>query len=85
MPKYKHLNLEANFWNWLTQAKSDFDHLISTDDVNFIIEQARQKFSLQLGSSDLGRRLGLILPSISLVTPKSHKISNPAKPWGFSR
>jgi hypothetical protein len=85
MPKYKHLNLEANFWNWLTQAKSDFDHLVSTDDVNFIMEQARQKFSLRLSPSDLGRQLDLIIPSIALVTPKSHKISNPARPWGFSR
>ncbi|GAB4278419.1 MAG: hypothetical protein Kow0029_21660 [Candidatus Rifleibacteriota bacterium] len=82
MPKYQHLNLEKNFWYWLEQAKNDFALLDSTDDVGFIIEQAKQKFSVGLNSSELSQRLGLAVSSISVVTPKSHSISDPAKPWG---
>ena len=82
MPKYKHLNLENNFWNWLTQAKADFETIISSDDTQFMHEQIMQKFSLSVDSSLLRRKLGLSPAVVSVITPKKHAISaEPASPW----
>lgn len=81
-PKYKELNLEQNFWNWLRQAKSDFELLLESDDASFITEQAGQKFSLRMDSAELSKSLGLgLASSIAIITPKEHTISQPAKPW----
>jgi hypothetical protein len=81
MPNYQHLNLERNFWSWLAQAQSDFRLIGEADDLDFISEQARQKLALPLNVSELRKRLGLVAPSLSVVAPKSHLISEPAKPW----
>ena len=82
MPQYKHLNLEQNFWNWLTQAQADFEIIGSSDDVRFISEQIMQKYSLNLDSSSLRKKLGLSSATISVVTPKKHSIpAEPASPW----
>ena len=81
-PKYKELNLEQNFWNWLRQARSDFELLLESDDASFITEQAGQKFSLRMDSAELSKSLGLgLASSIAIITPKEHTISQPAKPW----
>lgn len=81
-PKYKELNLEQNFWNWLRQAKSDFELLLESDDASFITEQAGQKFSLKMDTTELRKSLGLgVASSIAIITPKEHTISQPAKPW----
>ncbi|WMI72185.1 nucleotidyltransferase [Aminobacterium sp. MB27-C1] len=81
MEKYKNLNLEKNFWDWLKQAQLDFESITSTLDTHFITEQAQQKFSLKLNQSELSRKLGINLDSEERVTPKVHVISDPAKPW----
>ena len=81
MPEYTHLKLEQNFWNWLKQAQTDFSLLGSEEDVGFIAEQARQKFSISLNTSKLSKVLGLIAPSVSVSTPKVHSISGSVKPW----
>ncbi len=82
MPQYSHLRLRDNFKNWVIQAQNDFDLLSSTDDAHFITEQAEQKFSLKMDPENLTKHLGLIYVPISTVIPKSHKISEPAKPHG---
>lgn len=81
MPQYRHHNLEQNFWNWLQQAQIDFKHITSTTDTGFISEQAQQKFSVRVNSSELGKRMGLSQGTISIVSPKSHSINGPLKPW----
>jgi hypothetical protein len=84
MPQYKHLNLEQNFWNWLKQARNDFGLIGSSEDVHFISEQVKQKFSVNLNASDLGKHMGLVMPTVSVIAPKSHSIIEPpAKPWGI--
>lgn len=83
MPKDRHLNLEQNFWNWLEQAKNDFDLLSASGDVNVVTEQAQQKFSVRMNAADLSKRTGLKLAVLSAGMPKIHLISEPpAKPWG---
>ena len=82
MSKYKHLNLEKNFWNWLAQAQADFETIGSSDDMRFISEQIMQKYSVNVDSSTLRNKLGLSSVAVSVVTPKKHSISTePASPW----
>lgn len=76
MPEYKDLYLEQNFWNWLVQAQSDFESILSTLDRDFITEQIEQKFSLRL-KLELAKGLG----AVSIVTPKRHSINDPPRPW----
>jgi hypothetical protein len=82
MSKYRHLNLEQNFWSWLIQAKNDFEKIISTTDTSFITEKAEQRFSVRFNISELTKSLGLSQSIGSIMTsPKSYSISAPAKPW----
>ena len=81
MPQYRELNLEKNFWDWLKQARTDFELLSSSDDAGFISEQARQKFSVRMDASELRKSLGLALGA-SIIVPKSHIIeAEPPRPW----
>ncbi len=83
MPQYRHLQLRENFKKWVIQVQIDFDLLGSTDDVSFITEQTAQKLSVKMNTGDLAKHLGLTQATISIVTPKAHVISTPAKPhWG---
>jgi hypothetical protein len=77
----KPLNLEQNFKDWLKQAQIDFEILRSSEDANFIAEQAWQKLSVRMDPSDLRRSLGLA-QGVSIIVPKSHIIeSAPPRPW----
>lgn len=82
MSQYKHLNLEQNFWNWLKQAQIDFEIIGSSDDTQFISEQIMRKFSVNVDSSSLRKKLGLSSMAVFVVTPKKHSISaESASPW----
>ena len=74
------MRLEENFWMWLDQAKTDFEIIKSSDNLQFITQQATEKFAASPGVSILKGALGVAVPSI-MVKPKSHNIVNPAKPW----
>ena len=78
-PRYRHLNLEQNFRDWLDSARRDFGLIASTRDVEMLVEQARHKFGAALNSKNLEERLGW--PSVE-SKPKVHQVSErPAKPW----
>jgi hypothetical protein len=78
--KYRHLNLEQNFWDWLTQAQTDFQIVGSARDIDVIAEQANQKFAAQVNTERLRGKVGLAAATIS--EPKIHKITEtPARPW----
>lgn len=82
MPRYKHLNLEQNFWNWLTQAQTDFEIVTTSDDIRYISDHLMERYSLNIDSSALKSKLGLDYASINVITPKKHSISaESAKPW----
>lgn len=74
------MRLEENFWIWLKQAKTDFEIIKSSDDLQFITKQATEKFAASLDVSILKSALGVAGTSIA-VKPKSHNIIDPAKPW----
>jgi hypothetical protein len=79
-PKYKHLNLEQNFWDWLEQAQSDFRAISSARDVDLIAEQADERFAAQIDKDRLRDSVGLASATIS--TPKVRKLTEtPARPW----
>lgn len=80
-PKYRRLNLEQNFWDWLEQAQADFEIIGGARDINLVVEQAHVKFAADLSTDGLDERLGFGAPSIS-VSPKVHEVKEtPAKPW----
>jgi len=79
-PKYKHLNLENNFWTWLTQAQADFRILAQSRDTKLLTEQAQTKFAVTLDAARLSHALGVA--SVNVVTsPKTHTIQEPSRPW----
>ena len=79
MSECRHLNLEQNFWNWLDQAKTDFEAICNSEKVDFIGGQARKRFALHLNEADLAKNLGISQTSTS--QPKVHVVSNAAPPW----
>lgn len=79
----KTLQLEQNFWNWLKQAQNDFELIGSSDDMDFVVKQAKQKFSVSMSSAELKKHLGLVPASVTIITPKKHSINRNSspKPW----
>lgn len=82
-PDCLHLRLEDNFNAWLLQAKTDFKHLMSTTDVEFLCEQIEEKFALRVNQSELKKQLGASTVIVNIVTPKNHSIDrqSSARPW----
>lgn len=78
-----HLRLEEHFNAWLLQAKTDFQHITSTTDTDFLREQIEEKFSLKVNQSELKKQLGISAASINIITPKTHTIDrqDSARPW----
>ncbi|MBU2646978.1 nucleotidyltransferase [bacterium] len=78
-----HLRLEENFNAWLLQAITDFQHLTSTTDSEFLCEHIEEKFSLRMNQSELKKLLGISAASVSIITPKAHSIDrqDSARPW----
>jgi hypothetical protein len=72
--------LEENFRLWLRQAKADFKSIAESADPEFITEQAQERFGSRLNPVELRRTFGLGAPYVK-TEPKSHTITDPAKPW----
>lgn len=80
--KYKHLNLEGNFHDWLSQAQADFRAIVSARDSKSLVEQAMDRFAVRLNEEDISRKLGLSASTVA-VPPKHTVITDePARPWG---
>lgn len=77
------LRLEKNFNDWLLQARTDFQHITSTTDTEFLREQIEEKFSLRVNESELKKQLGISAASVNIITPKTHTIDrqDSARPW----
>jgi hypothetical protein len=78
-----HLRLEEHFNAWLLQARTDFQHITSTTDTEFLCEQIEEKFSLRVNESELKKQLGISATSIDIITPKTHTIDrqDSPRPW----
>lgn len=80
MPECRSLNLEKNFYEWLHQARRDFDALSSAGDAGFISEQSDQKLKLRLNSVSLKERLNLS-GSVAATIARPQIISTQTRPW----
>lgn len=82
-PDCLHLRLEEHFNAWLLQARTDFQHITSTTDTEFLCEHIEEKFSLRVNESELKKQLGISVASVNIITPKTHKIDrqDSARPW----
>ncbi len=79
-PKYRQLDLEQNFWDWLQQAQNDFRAIWSARDVDLIAEHANERFAAQINMDRL--RDGVGLASATISAPKVRKLTEaPARPW----
>lgn len=78
-----HLRLEEHFFSWLLQANTDFRHITSTNDTEFLSEQLEEKFSLRVNKMELREQLGISAAIEDIVTPKTHTIDrqDSARPW----
>jgi hypothetical protein len=78
-----HLRLEEHFNAWLLQARTDYQHITSTTDTEFLSEQIEEKFSLRVNESELKKQLGISAASVNMITPKTHTIDrqDSARPW----
>ena len=78
-----HLRLEEHFNAWLLQARTDFQHITSTTDTEFLCEHIEEKFSLRVNESELKKQLGISVASVNIITPKTHTIDrqDSARPW----
>ena len=73
--------LEENFRLWLRQVDADFRKIAESADPDFITEQAQQRFGSRLNPAELRQTLAPRTPYVK-TEPKSHTITEPAKPWG---
>ena len=82
-PDCLHLRLEEHFNAWLLQARTDFQHITSTTDTEFLCEHIEEKFSLRVNESELKKQLGISVASVNIITPKTHAIDrqDSARPW----
>lgn len=78
-----YLRLEEHFNAWLLQARTDFQHITSTTDTEFLCEHIEEKFSLRVNESELKKQLGISVASVNIITPKTHTIDrqDSARPW----
>lgn len=79
-PRYRHLNLEANFTAWLKQARIDFHHLTNSRDAQVVVDQSRAKFAADLSKDRIRAILGTVAPAV-VTPPKTQIIHEPARPW----
>jgi hypothetical protein len=90
-PARGHLRLEANFWSWLEQAKSDFAVLRSSRTPELLVEKSQRSLAVAFSREAAGNVLtgndgrGLLreaaVPSSLSFPPKP---LSPTKPAGFA-
>jgi hypothetical protein len=90
-PEGRKLQLEENFWAWLKRAQTDLGALGSSDDPDYLVEQAKTNFGAALNAKDLGAKLGIgptggLLKSAAVPAGLSfpNKPLVPEKPAGFA-
>lgn len=71
--------LEENFWNWLDQARRDFDRLLSLDDSVEVRKLSESKFGVSLPEEP--RRFPAIIVGAQRTAPIAVVDRGP-KPWG---
>ncbi len=78
-----HLRLEDNFRFWLTQANSDFSHILSISDADYIKDLIDRKFALVVNRNKLAEKLRINGGAPEIYIPQKHSIdkSSTPQPW----
>lgn len=80
-PKYAKHNLKNNFHHWAFEVNRHFNMLLTTDDVQKLVEVTKDRFAFNRGANEWANQLGLpIAPSILNIPPKNIETVQ-AKPW----
>jgi hypothetical protein len=72
--------LEEKFWDWLTQARNDFEILISSQNIRNIKEIAQSRYGVDIDETVLKGALGVQM-TYYVQKPKQHNIANAPSPW----
>ncbi|MBK7784808.1 MAG: hypothetical protein IPJ57_09985 [Gemmatimonadetes bacterium] len=90
-PARKHLDLERHFWQWLEQAKADFNILTSPKGPDLLLESAKRSVGVLLSREALTKILGQATTQALLREPVAPpglsfppKPITPTKPAGFA-
>ena len=86
MPQYRDLNLKENFRKWVWQVNKDFETLSATEEVQVLVETAKNRFSLHPTAESISRALGLALASAIHVGAAEDIGEVQTQPWskGFN-
>lgn len=74
-PEYAHLNLREKFKAWITQVKADLNLILSDQDINLIVEAAKNGFRVNIDRSMLSNVM-----DAPVVSPNIINQSSP-RPW----
>jgi hypothetical protein len=76
-------SLEANFWGWHTQVKTDLGRLSSAIEQGTVADQVRGLFSIQLGRDALVAFEASVVGAPAIITRPAPTVSIPSapRPW----
>lgn len=77
------LDLEGNFFRWLTQAKADFSSLAFSNSPEYILRHAHDSLGLSLDLAHVKQQLGgrTIIASAPVIIPPEQTNAHPPRPW----
>ncbi len=81
-PKYRHLQLEQNFWRWLEKAKTDFQGIANERQIPLIVEKAEKVYGARIDGRKVGAKLSSAVAGASLLgaAVEPSGLGFPAKP-----
>ncbi|HYN53823.1 MAG TPA: nucleotidyltransferase [Methylotenera sp.] len=80
-PEYKKYNLKSNFHNWVYEVNRHFNLLLTTNDVQKIVEVASGRFAFNRSANEWAEQLGMSIAPTVFITPSKNIDSVQAKPW----
>lgn len=79
-PEGRRLDLEGNFYRWLTQARADFQFIAATQDAGALEKRAQNALGLNLDRQLLRERFGFTVAAPAVITTP-RRIEQAPRPW----
>jgi hypothetical protein len=79
MPRYAHLNLRENFYNWALQLQADFDAITSSTNAARIGNLVYERTAVRLGADSIAKSLGLVAAAPAAM-PRHVNVDD-SQPW----
>ena len=80
-PEYSKLNLKKNFSLWAYEVQRHFNEITSADNVQRVVEVARDRFAVNTNANEWATNLGLLIAPNIISTPSKNIERVEAKPW----